>query len=116
MLNDTKLILCNIHVGHDRFVSILFNYDKEHNVKDKKVLINAAVASVIALGLGAISLPASAAKPGFEKCQGVAKAGMNDCGTSQHACAGQASADADAEEWIYVPEGTCAKIAGGKVK
>jgi uncharacterized membrane protein len=111
-----KLVLPNLHVEYDGFVSLLFNYDKEHNVKDKNVLINAAVASVIALGLGAISQPASAAKPGFEKCQGVAKAGMNDCGTSQHACAGQASADADAEEWIYIPEGTCAKIVGGKVK
>jgi uncharacterized membrane protein len=85
-------------------------------VKDKKVLINAAVMSVIALGLGAVSQPASAAKEGFEKCQGVAKAGMNDCGTSQHACAGQAKADNDAEEWIYVPAGTCEKIAGGTVK
>ncbi len=85
-------------------------------MKDSKMLINAAVASVIALGLGAVSQPASAAKEGFEKCQGIAKAGMNDCGTSQHACAGQAKTDADAEEWVYVPEGTCDKIAGGKVK
>jgi len=85
-------------------------------VKDKKILINAALMSVIALGLGAASQPASAAKEGFEKCLGVAKAGMNDCGTSQHACAGQAKADSDAEEWIYVPQGTCEKIAGGKVK
>jgi uncharacterized membrane protein len=85
-------------------------------VKDKKVLINAAIMSVIALGLGAASQPASAAKDGFEKCQGVAKAGMNDCGTSQHACAGQAKVDTDAEEWIYVPKGTCDKIAGGQVK
>ena len=85
-------------------------------MKDKKILINTAIASVIALGLGAVSQPASAAKEGFEKCQGVAKAGMNDCGTSQHACAGQATTDRDAEEWIYVPTGTCEKIAGGKVK
>jgi uncharacterized membrane protein len=85
-------------------------------VKDKEILINAAVAGVIALGLGAISQPASAAKEGFEKCQGIAKAGMNDCGTSQHSCAGQAKTDSDAEEWVYVPEGTCGKIAGGTVK
>jgi len=85
-------------------------------VKDKKILINTAIASVIALGLGAVSQPASAAKEGFEKCQGVVKAGMNDCGTSAHACAGQATVDRDAEEWIYVPAGTCEKIAGGTVK
>jgi len=85
-------------------------------VKDKKILINSAVAGVLALGLGAAAMPASAAKPGFEKCFGVVRAGMNDCGTSQHACAGQATADASADEWIYVPEGTCGKITGGKVK
>jgi len=85
-------------------------------VKNKQILIKTAVASVIALGLGAISQPASAAKEGFEKCQGIAKAGMNDCGTSQHACAGQATADRGEEEWVYVPTGTCEKIAGGTVK
>jgi len=41
---------------------------------------------------------------------------MNDCGTSLHACAGQATADNNAEEWIYVPAGTCGKIAGSSLK
>lgn len=85
-------------------------------MKNKQILIKTALASVIALGLGAVSQPASAAKEGFEKCQGIAKAGMNDCGTSQHACAGQATDDRAAEEWVYVPTGTCEKIAGGTVK
>ncbi len=84
-------------------------------MKDQNALMSTALASVVALGLTTISLDASA-KEGFEKCTGIAKAGMNDCGTSKHACAGQASADNDAEEWIYVPEGTCQKIAGGTVK
>jgi len=78
--------------------------------------MSAALASVVALGLGVGAEQASAAKPGFEKCAGIAKAGMNDCGTSTHACAGQAAADNEAEEWIYVPAGTCAKIAGGELK
>ncbi len=56
------------------------------------------------------------AKAGMEKCMGIVKAGQNDCGTSKHACAGQAKADADAEEWVYLPKGTCEKIPGGKVK
>lgn len=51
-----------------------------------------------------------------EKCMGIAKTGMNDCGTSQHACAAQAKTDAGAEEWIYLPKGTCEKISGGVVK
>ena len=75
-----------------------------------------AVVSMIAAGVMVASSQALAGKPGFEKCQGIAKAGMNDCGTSKHSCAGQAAADGDAEEWVYVPEGTCSKIVGGKVK
>ncbi|HVK55791.1 MAG TPA: DUF2282 domain-containing protein [Burkholderiales bacterium] len=51
-----------------------------------------------------------------ERCYGVAHAGKNDCGTSKHACAGQATSDADQEEWIMLPAGTCAKIAGGQTK
>jgi len=84
-------------------------------VKDKQKLMSAALAGVVALGLGAVAQDASAAKEGFEKCAGVVKAGLNDCGTSSHACAGQSKVDNDPEEWIYVPAGTCAKIAGGAV-
>ncbi len=73
-------------------------------------------ATTLVLALSAVSSAAFAGKPGFEKCTGIAKAGMNDCGTSKHSCAGQASKDNDAEEWVYVPKGTCEKIAGGKVK
>jgi len=89
---------------------------EESTVKDKQTLMATALAGVVALGLSAVAQQASAAKPGFEKCAGVVKAGMNDCGTSTHACAGQAPADNDAEEWIYVPAGTCSKIAGGVLK
>ena len=69
-----------------------------------------------ALAFATLGATAHAGKPGFEKCQGIAKAGMNDCGTSKHACAGMAKTDADPEEWVYVPEGTCAKIAGNQGK
>ncbi|WP_371878138.1 DUF2282 domain-containing protein [Ferrimonas sp. SCSIO 43195] len=52
----------------------------------------------------------------WEKCAGVAKKGMNDCGAldGSHGCAGQAKTDNSAQEWVYVPQGTCKKI-GGKV-
>jgi len=76
----------------------------------------AAVGSMVAMGVLAASSDVLAGKPGFEKCQGIAKAGMNDCGTSKHSCAGQAAKDGDTEEWVYVPEGTCSKIVNGKVK
>ncbi len=82
-------------------------------MKQYKKMLMAAIAGAFVLGL---STGALAGKPGMEKCTGIVKAGMNDCGTSKHACAGQSSADGDAEEWVYVPEGTCAKIVGGTVK
>ena len=81
-----------------------------------KTLTQCAIAGIMAMGVMAVSSDAVAGKPGFEKCQGIAAAGKNDCGTSKHSCAGQAAVDNDPEEWIYVPEGTCSKIAGGKVK
>jgi len=77
---------------------------------------NVALTAAMAIGLLTVSSAAMAGKPGMEKCMGIAKAKMNDCGTSKHACAGQAATDGDAEEWVYVPEGTCEKIVGGKVK
>jgi uncharacterized membrane protein len=51
-----------------------------------------------------------------ERCYGVVRAGRNDCGTSKHACAGQAARDRDREEWLMLPAGTCLRIAGGQLK
>jgi len=83
------------------------------NVKN---LSKTAIIGMVTMGVMAASSEVLAGKPGFEKCQGIAKAGMNDCGTSKHSCAGQAAKDGDAEEWVYVPEGTCSKIVNGKIK
>lgn len=81
---------------------------------NKKSVITAA--SVLSIALATNSGMAHGAKKGFEKCQGIVKAGMNDCGANGHGCAGQAAVDNDPNEWVYVPEGTCEKIVGGKVK
>jgi uncharacterized membrane protein len=75
-----------------------------------------ALTTAMAVGLLTVTSSAMAGKPGMEKCMGIAKTSMNDCGTSKHACAGQAKTDGDAEEWVYVPVGVCEKIVGGKVK
>lgn len=79
----------------------------------------------LASGLVALALTASAGSAlavpeqpqNWEKCAGIAKAGQNDCGATDgsHACAGQATKKASPVEWVYVPEGTCEKIVGGKV-
>ena len=74
--------------------------------------------SSMAAGLAAGSAHAVPGAPThWEKCAGIAKAGMNDCGSldGSHGCAGQAKADNLDIEWVYVPKGTCEKITGGVV-
>ncbi|HIE02787.1 MAG TPA: DUF2282 domain-containing protein [Thiotrichaceae bacterium] len=79
-------------------------------------MVNTALASVLAMGLGTVSTNVLAAKPGFEKCAGIVKTGMNACGTSKHGCGGAATSDRDSEEWIYLPKGTCEKIVKSTLK
>jgi uncharacterized membrane protein len=50
-----------------------------------------------------------------EKCFGIAAAGQNDCQTATHSCAGEATAAAEGDSWIYVPAGTCLKINGASL-
>ena len=82
-------------------------------MKNTNVVVQSAIAGLLALGLTTGS--ALAAKDAMEKCAGIVKAGQNDCGTSKHSCAGQASKDGDKDEWVYVPKGSCEKIVGGSV-
>jgi uncharacterized membrane protein len=51
----------------------------------------------------------------FEKCYGVAHAGMNDCFTARNSCAGTTVKDNEPDAWIYVPKGTCQRITGGRI-
>lgn len=83
--------------------------------------LNPLLTATLAAGsLGLASIAHAAPKwapPGstIVKCAGIAKKGMNDCGANGHDCAGHAKADNDPKEWVYVPQGVCEKIAGGKV-
>jgi uncharacterized membrane protein len=63
-----------------------------------------------------LSAPGSSFVLERERCHGVVRAGRNDCGTSLHACAGQAREDRGAQEWILLPAGTCERIAGGRLR
>ena len=81
-------------------------------MKSNDPVLRSALAGLMALTMVA-STAAQAAKEGMEKCGAIVKAGKNDCGTSKHACAGQAKVDGDKEEWVYVPVGTCDKIVNG---
>jgi len=81
---------------------------------NNKKLIAQALAGVIALGLSSAATTAMAGTKGdMEKCYGVSKAKMNDCGTSAHSCAAQAPTDGAKTDWIFVPTGTCNKLVGG---
>jgi len=87
---------------------------------NKHVLAKAAMVSLLSGGvlLNTTAVQAVPDQPQFwEKCGGIAKQGKNDCGAlnGKHGCSGMASADNDPNEWVYVPQGTCAKIVGGKV-
>ncbi len=79
----------------------------------QKTLITVA-GSVLALAAGLPSTTASATPvcAEQERCYGVSRAGRNDCATSTSACAGSATQDFQKDAWIYVPKGTCAKLAG----
>lgn len=76
-------------------------------------------ATLAIAGLAIISSPALAQNSKMEKCYGVVKAGKNDCASAKkggHSCAGGATVDADKNEWVYLPTGTCDKLVGGSKK
>jgi uncharacterized membrane protein len=84
-------------------------------MNSNRALAASAVASFLGLLLAG---PAPAAdegkRPPQEKCYGVAKKGLNDCASANHDCSNSAKEDNDPNEWVWVPKGTCEKIAGGK--
>jgi uncharacterized membrane protein len=86
-----------------------------HDMKTSTQIIRSAFAGLITIGLATSAGQAFAEKGDNEKCAGIVKAGKNDCGTSKSSCAGTAKSDRDSEAWIFVPKGTCERIAGGTV-
>jgi uncharacterized membrane protein len=72
-----------------------------------------ALATPFAFSASAQSGPAPKPDFKFEKCYGVVKAGNNDCQTAMSSCAGTSKRDMQADAWVYLPAGTCGKIAGG---
>ena len=71
------------------------------------------LAGAVAAALSAPLVTGAASAAENEKCYGVAAAGQNDCQTANNSCAGHSTAAGQADAWIYVPAGTCAKINGG---
>jgi uncharacterized membrane protein len=96
-----------------------------------KITVKNVVSALLAAGIATASAQAQAiATPkidtsdkmqkmmkGMEKCYGVVKAGMNDCGSSvSNKCAGTSLVDGDKSAWLLVPKGTCNKIVGSSMK
>ena len=74
-----------------------------------------AVSSLIAVGALATGESAFADAPAMEQCAGIVKAGANDCATSTNACHSHVTTDRNPEAWVYLPKGTCERIAGAHV-
>jgi uncharacterized membrane protein len=85
-------------------------------VKPIRRIVSGAITALIALAASEAVLAHDAkAAATQDKCFGVAKKAANDCGTAKHSCAAQAKADNAADEWKFVPKGSCEKM-GGKLK
>ncbi|MEO8313625.1 MAG: DUF2282 domain-containing protein [Pseudomonadota bacterium] len=86
-------------------------------MKQSNTILRTALASLVAVGATSFAASTLAADEhaGEEQCAGVVKAGKNDCATANNACHGHAEKDAAPMVWIYLPKGTCTKIAGARV-
>jgi uncharacterized membrane protein len=93
--------------------------DKESSMiahrKRTAALLSAAIGGLIA---GSASAQAHPEKPTYkyEKCYGIAKAGMNDCFFAGNSCAGTVDRDNHPDAWLYMPKGTCQRITGAKTE
>ena len=89
-----------------------------HRLFNAVVISSAIAAILIAVQQTTHVLPGSGKSFTLdrERCYGVVRAGKNDCGTAKHACAGRAARDAQSDEWLMLPAGTCDRIVGGTVK
>jgi uncharacterized membrane protein len=80
------------------------------------VVTASAVGAALSMAVAALAAPAAAPAFKSEKCFGVAKAGRNDCQTSNTSCAGTSRRDGQGDAWLYVPAGTCERLVGGSVE
>ena len=87
-------------------------------MKKSPFLVASALAAVLSMPLVLQAQSGPAPKPKFEaeKCYGLAKAAKNNCQTASSSCAGTSKKDGQADAWLYVPAGTCAKIVGGHLE
>ena len=85
-------------------------------MKNGKRTLGLTLGGIVAAGLISSTAEAKPKWEGHEKCYGVVKKGMNDCGNANHGCGGKAAVDDAPDEWVYLPKGTCEKLAGGSLE
>ncbi len=67
-----------------------------------------ALAGAVLLGLSNVATA--------EDCFGIVLAGDNDCSTSLNSCAGHSLEDGQADAYIDIPAGLCAKLTLGSLE
>ena len=87
-------------------------------MKKSNLIIASAVAAALALPLISDAQGGPAPKPKFEaeKCFGIARAGKNDCQTTNSSCAGTSKRDSQGDAWVYTPKGSCDRIVNGSLQ
>ena len=83
---------------------------------NRQLILSSAIAGLVAMSAIGSTVSAQEKAPmkkeAKEKCFGIAKKGLNDCGTAKHSCAGYAEKDNLPEEWKFVAKGSCEKMGG----
>ena len=81
------------------------------------LLLSAAVAGMMSAGIAAGAMAEDKPAAELEKCYGIAAAGKNDCASADgaHSCAGQATTDNGANDFVNVAKGEC-EGKGGKLE
>jgi uncharacterized membrane protein len=78
-------------------------------------LISSAISFVLLTSSTASYAAGHEKQAALEKCGGIVKAGLNDCASAEHACAGLNTDDGYDNDWLWLPEGTCKKIKTGQI-
>ena len=79
------------------------------------VLFSSMVLEACAAQVAAANERDAVRRGAAERCCGVARAGAPDCRTHVHTCAGWSRKDRDPDAFVYVPPGTCERLAGGRL-
>ena len=80
-------------------------------MKCSKLVMAAVATAVLGMASGAV-MAGDDDKMMKGKCYGVAKAGMNDCGTKSTSCAGTSTMDGEGDAFIVMPKKLCERLSG----